>query len=123
MDLLVKSTGSKFYRIESGVAALLMNMFPGELERIVSPTEAPRPGTIVSTPESWRVGPTGTGVPSICYTSKSKEVLNYTGTPDGAKAAYKLSHADLPDEILAQYRAMYNRTMAGSAARQDGEGR
>jgi len=122
MDVISVRTGHRFYRVDPTTFALLKDAFPDVFERIVAPTECPAPGVIAPIKESWSVGPTGTGMASICYTSKCREVLNYTGHPDGAKAAYKLSYADLPDHILAQYRALYNRTMGGSVAREANEG-
>jgi len=37
-DVRVKSTGRPFYRIDGGVAALLMEMFPEAIEKIDAPT-------------------------------------------------------------------------------------
>ena len=111
-DIRVKSTGRPFYKIDGGVAALLMEMFPEALEKIDAPTfnvqqkanpAAPR-WAVQKNPWSDRM--------EICVTILNRSV-RYPGldcvkpSVEEAKATLKAATGhEVPAHILEEFAAV-----------------
>lgn len=111
-DVRVKSNGREFYRIDGGVAALLMALMPEALEKIERPTfnvqdkpnQAQPRWAVQKSPWSDKM--------EICLTILNR-TLRYPGpecknpTPEDAKAVFKsASGHEPPAHILAEFAAV-----------------
>ncbi len=87
-DLKVLSTGKCFWRIDDGVAALILEMFPAAIER-VNPRQQPRVNEPPQPAEpTWGIGADGGGYPFIAYTYGA-QTDRYFGPPEGAAKGFK----------------------------------
>jgi len=84
MDITVVKTQRTFYQVPSQLAALLLEAFPQEFERVERPAPAPR-----ATEPQWGIGKTMTG--SICINLRlpSGELRVYDGLPEAAADGFK----------------------------------
>jgi hypothetical protein len=114
MDITVIKTQKTFYQVDSTLAALLLEAFPQEFERVERPAPAPR-----ATEPQWGIGKTLGGYVSINLRLPSGEMRSYDGPPEDAANGFKLrqwSGAEQtyvvvgpvpPESIIAMYTAQY----------------
>lgn len=114
MDITVIRTQKTFYEVNSTLAALLIEAFPNEFEKLFCPAPAPR-----STEPQWGIGKTLGGYVCINLRLPSGETRSYDGLPEnaangfkyrqwsGEKQDYIVDGPVPPDSILAAYAAQY----------------
>lgn len=114
MDITVIKTQKTFYQVDGTLAALLLEAFPNDFERVERPAPAPR-----STAPEWGIGKTLGGYVCINLRLPSGETRSYDGFPDdaangfkyrqwsGAEQTYVVDGPVPPDSILAAYAAQY----------------
>lgn len=113
-DITCTSTGKTFWRIDDGVAALLLDALPSVFVRAVPHTQpAPAPAE-----PRWSVGIDGGGHPVIKYTVGA-QATHYGGPPDKAASGFKtlvwnaekqarvLEGPLPPEHIVEEYRRRY----------------
>jgi hypothetical protein len=116
-DLRVISTGREFYRIDTGTALLLEEMFPAALERIVRPVAADYASASLAkkNPARWTVGPTASNYFCICFhMADNHGELFFDGEPNKALDHFKRSGLDVPEEIVDEYRRVYQPRVGNS---------
>ena len=112
MDLKVLSTGKTFRRIDTGVAALLLEMFPAAIERVNEPntispgqrelaSALPSPGNRPAPPKEtlYDVVPAWFGGFHIRIRRPSGEIQEFGGDPAAAPK-------EVPASVVEQYRQM-----------------
>ena len=126
-DIRVTSTGKIFYRVDPLLAGILCEAFPAAFE-LCAQAQPPTGSTRVhAQPDDspqiasydtpvFNVSLSATGIPGI-YIKYGKTVQTYTGTVEGATAAFKSIGAELPSEILEQYRGAKARAEAPARER------
>lgn len=114
MDITVVKTQRNFYQVDSTLAALLLEAFPQEFERLEKPVPVPR-----VTESQWGIGKGQSGYGCINLRLPSGELRRYDGFPDdaangfklrvwsGAAQEYVLEGPTPPESILAAYAAQY----------------
>lgn len=120
MDLRVTSTGRVFYQIESGVAALLCEMFPAAIERVAEgtipqgqrnlpsatgPCHTPRPAAPKQT--QYCVATKDTMIPGgsvfcIKITKPTSEEMFFDGEPERAPQ-------EIPAAVIEEYKLVRGR--------------
>jgi hypothetical protein len=83
MDITVIKTQKTFYQVDGALAALLLEAFPQDFERVERPASAPR-----STGPEWGLG-TAFGSVCIVLRQPSGEVRRFDGHPDNAANGFK----------------------------------
>ena len=102
MDLKVTSTGKRFYRLDPGICALLLEAFPASFERIDVVAPGIKPSETV---EQWSIARTVTGRICIQHITRLRASVPFCGDPDHAEATYASIGAHVPAHIIEKYRA------------------
>jgi len=111
MDLLIKKA-QRVIRLDAELGFALCEIFPDYVERIIQPTECPKPGAkpAAAGPQFSLVKSNPFHPDQICIQCKrmgGREVLNYDGHPDYAADYFKQIGADCPAEIVQQYKLVW----------------
>jgi len=114
VDITVIRTRKTFYEVNSTLAALLIEAFPSEFEKLFVPAPAP-----CSTEPQWGIGKGQGGYACINLRLPSGELRRYDGWPEKAADGFKIRQWSgekqdyifdgpvPPESILAAYAAQY----------------
>lgn len=117
-DLTVVSTGRHFYRIDDGVAHLLLEMFPEAIKR----TECPAPQPVQRKPKFFvRLSPLSDRPQIVLSTLNGESIypgpdVQGYGDADQAAAAFKKMGFSVPLEVLAEFTAAVEKKLAQNIA-------
>lgn len=114
MDIRILSTGRVFFQVDPTLCAILLEMFPGNVERLAA---QPKPEPASATPV-WGVGTDAGSFVHIFYRVGANRSM-YDGPPDnavngfkvrrwsGQKQDYVFEGPEPPPEIVEEYRQRY----------------
>ncbi|MFB3917250.1 MAG: hypothetical protein ACE14M_11010 [Terriglobales bacterium] len=99
-DVKVISTGKEFYKLDSGIVALLREMFPAAL----GPVDPPAPAPLQPPVPLWGVTKNAFNEQYHIALKLNRETVLYDGEPKHAAAYFKqLKGLDVPVGIVAEY--------------------
>ena len=103
MDIKILSTGKVFYRVDPTLCAILLEMFPGNVERLDALPKPPAPADLEV---SWGVDMDNGGYYRVVFKLGSRTEY-YFGPPSQLVTFFQRMGIVCPDHILKRYTPMW----------------